>query len=69
MLGDCVETLRIIALLASPLVPNACAELWRRLGLEGRPEDQRLPDAARWAGVPAGCSLEKGTSLFPRFDG
>ena len=66
MLGDCLESLRIVALLASPLIPNASAELWRRLGLAGRPEDARLPEAAAWGGLPAGSRLDKGAPLFPR---
>ena len=68
VLGDCLEALRIVALLASPLIPNAAAELWRRLGLSGRPEDARLPDAAAWGGLPAGSRLEKGAPLFPRLE-
>jgi methionyl-tRNA synthetase len=68
VLGDCLEALRIVALLASPVVPGACAELWRRLGLTGVPEEQRLPDAAAWGRGPAGTALEKGESLFPRID-
>jgi methionyl-tRNA synthetase len=68
VLGDCLEALRIVALLASPVIPNAAAELWRRLGLPGRPEDARLPDAARWGGLPAGSQLEKGAPLFPRLE-
>jgi methionyl-tRNA synthetase len=68
VLGDCLEALRIVALLASPVVPRAAAELWRRLGLPGRPEDARLPGAAAWGGLPAGARLEKGAPLFPRKD-
>jgi methionyl-tRNA synthetase len=68
VLGDCLEALRVIALLASPAIPNAAAELWRRLGLAGAPEDQRLPDAVAWGQVPAGNRVEKGTPLFPRKD-
>jgi methionyl-tRNA synthetase len=68
VLGDCLESLRIVALLASPVIPNAAAELWRRLGLSGRPEDERLPDAAGWGRLPAGATLEKGEPLFPRKD-
>jgi methionyl-tRNA synthetase len=68
VLGDCLEALRIVALLTSPVIPNAAAELWRRLGLPGRPEDERLPDAARWGGLPAGSRLEKGAPLFPRLE-
>jgi methionyl-tRNA synthetase len=66
VLGDCLESLRIIALLASPVIPNAAAELWRRLGLSGRPDDQRLPAAAAWGQLPAGATLVKGDPLFPR---
>src|SRR5690242_1636609 len=68
VLGDCLEALRVVALLASPLIPRAAAELWRRLGLPGTPEDQRLPDAAAWGGLPPGLPLEKGEALFPRLD-
>ena len=68
VLGDCLEALRIVSLLASPVIPNASAELWRRLGLEGTPEEQRLPDAAGWGRLPAGSRLEKGAPLFPRLE-
>ena len=68
VLGDCLEALRIVALLASPLVPRASAELWRRLGLSGTPAEQRLPEAAAWGGLPAGSTLEKGEPLFPRIE-
>ena len=69
VLGDCLETLRIVTLLASPLIPDAAGELWRRLGLPGSPEDQRLPGAAAWGGMPAGLPLERGPALFPRLEG
>jgi methionyl-tRNA synthetase len=68
VLGDCLEALRVVALLASPVLTRASAELWRRLGLPGRPVDQRLPDAAAWGGLPAGASLVKGEPLFPRIE-
>jgi len=66
VLGDCLETLRIVALLASPVIPNASGELWRRLGISGSPRDERLPAAAAWGLLPAGSKLEKGAPLFPR---
>jgi methionyl-tRNA synthetase len=68
VLGDCLEALRVVALLASPAIPRASAELWRRLGLPGRPEDERLPDAAAWGRGPTGTRLEKGEPLFPRLE-
>ncbi len=68
VLGDCLEALRIVAVLAVAVVPNACGELWRRLGLPGAPADALLPDAAVWGGLPAGNRLEKGSPLFPRIE-
>jgi methionyl-tRNA synthetase len=68
VLGDCLEALRVVALLASPLIPRAAGELWRRLGLPGGPEDQRLPEAAAWGGLVGGATLEKGAPLFPRIE-
>jgi methionyl-tRNA synthetase len=58
----------VVALLASPLVPRASTELWRRLGLPGSPADERLPEAAVWGRLPAGSRLEKGAPLFPRLE-
>jgi methionyl-tRNA synthetase len=68
VLGDCLEALRVVALLASPFIPRAAAELWRRLGLDGAPADQRLPDAAAWGLGPTGTTLDKGEPLFPRIE-
>jgi methionyl-tRNA synthetase len=68
VLGDCLEALRIVALLASPVIPRAAGDLWRRLGLSGRPEDVRLPDAAAWGQLPPGARVEKGAPLFPRLE-
>lgn len=69
ILGDCLEALRIVALLATPVMPGACAQLWARLGLPGTPEGARLPGAAAWGAGPAAAgALRKGPSLFPRFE-
>jgi methionyl-tRNA synthetase len=68
VIGACLEALRIVALLASPAIPRATAELWRRLGLPGRPEDARLPVAAEWGGLPVGNALDRGGPLFPRIE-
>ncbi len=66
VLGDALEVLRIVAVLASPAVPRASAEVWRRIGLDGSPDDQRVPDAVAWGGYPGGLPVEKGAPLFPR---
>lgn len=67
VIGDCLEALRIVALLASPVIPRASGELWKRLGLPGRPEDRAVPDDALWGAMDsAGSELVKGAALFPR---
>ncbi len=66
VLGTALEVLRIVAVLACPAMPGACAELWRRLGLPGLPEEQHLPEAASWGGYPGGLAVEKALPLFPR---
>ena len=66
VLGDALEALRIVTVLASPALPTVCAEIWRRLGLGDTPADQRLPAAADWGGYPGGLPVEKGAPLFPR---
>jgi methionyl-tRNA synthetase len=47
VLGDALEVLRIVALLASPALPATCAEIWRRIGLPGAPDEQSLPARRR----------------------
>ncbi len=66
VLGDALEALRIVALLATPAMPSATAEIWRRIGLPGAPGDNVLPAAAAWGGYPGGVPVEKGAPLFPR---
>jgi methionyl-tRNA synthetase len=66
VLGDALEALRIIAVLASPAVPHAAQAIWDRIGLPGRVEDERVPAAATWGGYPGGLPVVKGDPLFPR---
>jgi methionyl-tRNA synthetase len=66
VLGDALEVLRIVAVLASPAMPSTASEIWRRIGLEGTPTDEALPGAGRWGRYPGGRSVVKGEPLFPR---
>jgi methionyl-tRNA synthetase len=56
-LGDALEALRLAAVLASPAIPAAAAEIGRRLGLLG--------DLA-WGDSLAGRRISTGPPLFPR---
>jgi methionyl-tRNA synthetase len=66
VMGDALEALRIVAILATPAMPTICQTLWERLGLPGNVADQRVPDAAAWGGYPGGLPVVKGDPLFPR---
>ena len=66
VMGDALEALRIVAILASPAVPETSQAVWERIGFDGRVADQRLPDAATWGGYPGGLTVTKGDPLFPR---
>ncbi|MCB0956164.1 MAG: methionine--tRNA ligase, partial [Ilumatobacter sp.] len=66
VMGDALEALRIVAILASPAVPGSAQAVWQRIGLPGQVADQRLPVAAAWGGYPAGQPVTKGDPLFPR---
>jgi methionyl-tRNA synthetase len=68
VLGDALEVLRLVAILASPAIPATAAQLWRRLGLSGAPDEQRLPEASQWGLYPGGLPVEKGAPLFPRMN-
>jgi methionyl-tRNA synthetase len=66
VLGDALEVLRIVAVLASPALTRASREIWRRIGLTGEPSEQHLPEAAIWGGYPGGLPVERAGPLFPR---
>ena len=66
VLGDALEVLRIVAILATPAIPTTCAEIWRRIGLTGTPGDEPLPASAAWGRYPGGLTVVKGDPLFPR---
>ena len=65
-MGDALEALRIVAVLASPAVPETCQIVWERLGLSGRVRTSGCPRDAAWGGYPGGLTVTKGESLFPR---
>ena len=67
VLGDAIEVLRIVSILAHPAMPSATREVWRRIGLTGDIADQRIPHDVEWGGYPGGLSVVKGDPLFPRY--
>jgi len=68
-MGDALEAIRIVTILASPAIPEAAQRAWERIGMDGKVEDQRLPEAAGWGAYPGGVALTSGDPLFPRLKG
>ena len=65
------EGLRALAVLLSPVIPQATAKLWSALGAEpalGPLADQPIRDAGRWGQLPAGAQTAPLEALFPRID-
>lgn len=62
------ETLRILAVLISPVMPAAAERLWTQLGIGEPLASQRLPKAVEWGLLASGTATTKGESLFPRLD-
>ena len=66
VMGDALEAIRLVAILATPAMPQVCEEIWRRIGLSGTPSDELFSVSARWGLYPGGHRVEKGEPLFPR---
>mgnify|MGYP003895166171 CR=1 FL=1 len=66
VMGDALEALRIVCILASPAIPETAQTIWERIGMPGQITDQRLPLAVAWGGYPGGIAIDKGEPLFPR---
>jgi methionyl-tRNA synthetase len=66
VMGDALEALRIVTLLAFPAIPDTAREIWRRIGMTTDIEACRIPDDTAWGLYPPGSVVEKGDPLFPR---
>jgi methionyl-tRNA synthetase len=55
VLGDALEVLRVVAILASPALPATCREIWARIGLPARRRSSACPARPSGAATPGGC--------------
>jgi methionyl-tRNA synthetase len=65
VMGDALEALRIVAVLAHPAMPDTAQTIWERIGLSGSVADQRLPDAAHVGPVHARRPRHQGRRPLP----
>ncbi|TBN57484.1 methionine--tRNA ligase [Glaciihabitans arcticus] len=65
------DGLRALAVLLSPVIPEATAKLWTALGAFsglGELTDQVVVDAGHWAQLPVGSRVGSLDALFPRIE-
>ncbi|MET9777741.1 methionine--tRNA ligase [Streptomyces sp. NPDC006367] len=71
ILYTAAESLRAVAVLLNPVMPDTSQKLWDSLGAEaslGALAEQRVQEAADWGRLPAGSTITKGAVLFPRLE-
>ena len=61
------ESLRIIAILVSPILTKGAPKIWEQLGLSGF-DQVTLADAKVWGQIPNGTKVVKGDPIYPRFE-
>jgi methionyl-tRNA synthetase len=61
------EVLRVVTVLAHPVLPDSTAKVWTLFGQPGRVSAVEL-DGLRWGQLTAGVQLGKAQTLFPRVD-
>lgn len=60
------ETIRIVALLISPFMPETAGKILAQLGIEKKIEESSWDDVANWAAIKPATLLTKEKPLFPR---
>ena len=66
VMGDALEALRIVTILANPALPTTTQEIWNRIGLTGNITDLRIHADTTWGQYTGGTTVVKGQPLFPR---
>ena len=61
------ESLRIIAVLLAPIIPDGTAEILRQLGVRDPVEDHRIPQL-KWGGLEPGSAIGTVAAVYPRLE-
>ena len=71
VLYNTAESLRALAVLLNPLMPDTCEILWQSLGAQptlGDLNAQTISSVAKWGQLPKGAVVTKTPVLFPRLE-
>ncbi len=66
VIATLLEAIRIAAHLFEPVMPQSCAEVWRRMSMPDEAAGDDLRAACEWGQLAQGVPVEKGDPLFPR---
>jgi methionyl-tRNA synthetase len=64
----CAESLRTIAILVYPFMPESAESMMKQLGIEASAEEQGMESVAQWGGLKAGSQIQPAEQLFPRME-
>jgi methionyl-tRNA synthetase len=67
VLWTTAELLRVVTVLAHPVLPQSTNKVWTLLGQQGTANSQHL-DGLRWGQLVPGTALGKSQAVFPRID-
>jgi methionyl-tRNA synthetase len=62
-----VESIRVIAILIYPFMPKSAEKIWKKIGMPQPLESQHFSHAKGWGEIKSGWQIDKGESLFPRY--
>ncbi|MHA2306308.1 MAG: methionine--tRNA ligase [Candidatus Hodarchaeales archaeon] len=67
-LSLCTQSLRTLAIIFSPIIPETSEKIWKTLNLDGTASEQRLDEAGKLILQP-GRVVKESTPLFSKIDG
>jgi methionyl-tRNA synthetase len=68
VLYNALESLRIIAILIYPVMPQTGVEIWRQINLGTQLPEQEFSQAKIWGQYRVGSIIERARALFPRVE-
>jgi len=68
VLWTIVQAIGVVTILIYPFMPESAEKIWERLGSSQPLNSKLLSDAKEWGIIKSGQTVEKGQSLFPRFE-
>ncbi len=68
VLWTVAQSIGVISILIYPFMPQSAEEIWKRLGSSVSMASFNLDNARDWGFIEPGSGVEKGESLFPRYE-